>query len=177
MWLLACCVLAVAASGDKCQTYPGVDVRAPKHFDEVNSTSPAECCDACGSTSRCVFWAFKASDVPNGNACKRFDSLPTKNTTSSAFVSGSAPPPGPPPPPSQVRLKVTGSQLIDPSGKAVRLTGFNWPLEHVHPGDGQMMLDKMPGVNVARLIGVLWDNSPARSDCYTDTSPFFKESW
>jgi hypothetical protein len=71
---------------------------------------------------------------------------------------------------------VTGNKLIDPSGKSIRLTGFNWPLEHVHDGDGQMMLDKMPAVNVARIVGVLWDNSPSKSDCYTDTSPFFKES-
>ena len=58
----------------------------------------------------------------------------------------------------------------------VRLTGFNWPLEHVKAEDGGMMVQKMPGVNVARLIGVLWDNSNSKSDCYTDTAPYFKES-
>jgi hypothetical protein len=75
-----------------------------------------------------------------------------------------------------VRLKVTGNKLIDPSGKSLRLTGFNWPLIHVHEGDGQLMLDKLPGSNVARLVGVLWDNSDSSSDCYMDTPPYFKES-
>lgn len=39
-----------------------------------------------------------------------------------------------------LRLRVNGSNLIDPtSGQPVRLTGFNWPLEHVHDGDGAYM--------------------------------------
>jgi hypothetical protein len=74
-------------------------------------------------------------------------------------------------------LKVTGSQLIDPSGKAVRLTGFNWPIEHVHDGDGKMMADKLQGANLARIIGVLWKNgNDPRKDCYQDAAPYFKES-
>eukprot|EP00041_Stephanoeca_diplocostata_P027898 m.778831 g.778831 ORF g.778831 m.778831 type:complete len:397 (+) comp23273_c0_seq11:557-1747(+) len=111
-----------------------------------------------------------------GIACKLFASMPTKNITNLDFVSGAAPPAAPPPPPSTVRLHIQGHQLFDHTGSAVRLTGFNWPLEHVHPGDGKLMLRKLRGANVARIIGVLWDNSDSPTDCYTDTAPYFKET-
>jgi hypothetical protein len=47
-------------------------------------------------------------------------------------------------------------------------------LIHVHDGDGQMMLDNLDGVNVARLVGVLWDNS-VETDCMTETPPYVSD--
>lgn len=29
---------------------------------------------------------------------------------------------------------------------------------------------------MARIVGVLWDNSDSKQDCYSDQAPFFKES-
>jgi hypothetical protein len=151
-------------------------------MDEVNATDVDGCCKACGASESCVFWSFKASDVPNGIACRRFATMPITNSTSSSFVSGSAPPPPaptpppPPPPPSQVRLKVSGNQLLEPNGKPIRLVGFNWPIIHVHDGDGQLQMDHLPGANVARIVGVLWDNSASSTDCYSDTAPFFRDA-
>ena len=78
-----------------------------------------------------------------------------------------------------LRLKVEGSKLIDPrTGKPVRLTGFNWTSKYIRNNDGQIMQKVLPGANVARIIGVLWDNTPQNPnlDCMTDTYPFWKES-
>ena len=58
--------------------------------------------------------------------------------------------------------------IICGEGQEIRLTGFNWPLEHVHPGDGALMKQHLPKTNLARIIGVLWDNSHSTSDCMTE---------
>ena len=60
-----------------------------------------------------------------------------------------------------LRLAVNGSSLLDPSngGTPIRLTGFNWVLTHLHEGDGAYMRSLMPDANVARIVGVLWDDS------------------
>ena len=39
----------------------------------------------------------------------------------------------------------------------------------IFDGDGQLMIDHLPNANVARIVGVLWDDSAAPSDCYSDT--------
>ena len=78
------------------------------------------------------------------------------------------------------RLVVAGSSLVDPStGKKVRLTGFNWPIQHVHSGDGAFQRKLLPGANVARVVGLLWDNAGVgggRGDCMSDVSPFITQS-
>ena len=39
------------------------------------------------------------------------------------------------------------------------------------------MKDALSGVNVARFVGLLWDNSDSSSDCMTNEPPYyFKES-
>ena len=40
-----------------------------------------------------------------------------------------------------LRLRADGGQLIDPSGKPIVLTGFNWVLasHHIHEGEGKFM--------------------------------------
>mmetsp|Transcript_75269 Transcript_75269/g.214083 ORF Transcript_75269/g.214083 Transcript_75269/m.214083 type:complete len:410 (-) Transcript_75269:414-1643(-) len=76
-----------------------------------------------------------------------------------------------------LRLTVSGSQLLDPiTGEDVRLTGFNWVLNHLHEGDGTYMQSLMPGANAARIVAVLWDDSTSSSDCMTNVAPYFKES-
>ena len=176
-FMVISCVIEMAWSQqrthlDSCPVVQGLDVRSPRHFGEVNTTSAQYCCKACGSSQECQFWSFKASDVPQGHACRLFATLPKANRSEASFVSG----PKPPPSPSDIRLHVEGSNLIDPQGKIVRLVGFNWPLEHVHLGDGAVMREKLPGVNLVRLVGVLWDNSKSASDCYSDQFPYFKDS-
>lgn len=57
--------------------------------------------------------------------------------------------------------------------------GCNWQLQHVQAApfnDGALMRRLMPGANVVRVVGVLWDNSGSREDCMTDTPPhYFRE--
>eukprot|EP00729_Bicosta_minor_P009214 gene9214-24024_t len=81
----------------------------------------------------------------------------------------------PPRPPA--RLTVNGSTLLDPAGKTIRLTGFNWQLGRTAPNEGDVMRQVMPGANVARLVGVLWDNNDPpnhpSSDCMTNEPPHY----
>ena len=44
--------------------------------------------------------------------------------------------------------------IIWGASQAIRLTGFNWPLEHVHTGDGALMKQQIADTNLARIIGV-----------------------
>lgn len=74
------------------------------------------------------------------------------------------------------RLTVNGSQLLDPSGNTVRLTGLNWQYKETGHQPGTMMNQVMPGANVARLVGIMWDNTfplsvHYTSDCYLPNSP------
>lgn len=142
----------VASVVRACAVATGVECEEPKHKDEVASLTDHDCCSACGNTSWCKFWSFKPSDVAKGIACRRFDSRPLRNRSSADFVSGAAPPAAVPSP-STVRLTINGTQLIQPDGIPVRLVGFNWPLEHVHPGDGSLMRSKLPHSSVARIVG------------------------
>lgn len=76
-------------------------------------------------------------------------------------------------------MKVQGSKLIDPrTGKAVRLTGFNWTSKYIRSNEGQIMNKVLPGANVARIIGMLWDNTPENTnlDCMTNKAPYWKDS-
>ena len=80
-----------------------------------------------------------------------------------------------------LRLRVDGAQLIDPSGKPIVLTGFNWVLaaHHIHEGEGKFMKSILPGTNVVRLVGILWDNeSPPQpgTDCMTNAPPYFDDA-
>eukprot|EP01047_Picozoa_sp_COSAG01_P013920 COSAG01_NODE_666_length_14393_cov_8.519029_5_plen_566_part_00 len=162
------------------------DHNQPKAFDEVNATSIAECCDRCGAEPRCQFWAFKATDVAKGIACRRYPSRPMRNKTSGDFVSGARPPlaPAPPSPPGMpARLRINGSQLLLPDGVTpVRLVGFSWVLHHIHDNDGALMQTQLPGTNVARVVAVLWDNSNgpdgqlAKADCLMNVAPYFKDT-
>ena len=43
-------------------------------------------------------------------------------------------------------LTVNGSTLLDPAGKTIRLTGFNWQLGRTAPNEGDVMRQVMPGV-------------------------------
>eukprot|EP01065_Artemidia_motanka_P006723 TRINITY_DN13281_c0_g1_i1.p1 TRINITY_DN13281_c0_g1~~TRINITY_DN13281_c0_g1_i1.p1 ORF type:complete len:415 (+),score=78.16 TRINITY_DN13281_c0_g1_i1:181-1425(+) len=78
------------------------------------------------------------------------------------------------------RLSVNGSQLFDPEGHVVRPVGFNWVENHLShvTEDGKLTKAKLPGANAARLVLVLWDNTPQypNRDCMTDVAPFWKES-
>jgi len=57
------------------------------------------------------------------------------------------------------RLRVSGSQLFDPlTNKPVRLTGFNMG-GTFHGNDTAFMREILPGANVVRLVGLLWDNA------------------
>eukprot|EP00040_Diaphanoeca_grandis_P034056 m.209675 g.209675 ORF g.209675 m.209675 type:complete len:499 (+) comp33048_c0_seq4:288-1784(+) len=159
-----------AAGGATCLVAPSIECKEPPHFDEVNASDVDGCCAVCDSDPKCIFWSFKASDISNGIACKKFDSMPTLNKTDSEFISGSVQHRA-----STVRLRINGSRVIDNNGNDIRLVGLNWPLIHVHDGDGELMKQTLPGVNMARIIGVLWDNSHAKSDCMTDTAPYFND--
>jgi hypothetical protein len=80
-----------------------------------------------------------------------------------------------------LRLKVDGGQLIEPSGKPIVLTGFNWVLSanHIHAGEGKFMKSVLPNTNVVRLVGILWDNeNPPQpgTDCMTSTPPYFDDA-
>eukprot|EP00493_Phyllostaurus_siculus_P003767 UN03782 len=68
-------------------------------------------------------------------------------------------------------LKIQGKDLVNEEGKIVRLTGFNWVLSHVHANDGAYMKSLMPNATVARVVGILWDNS--NHDCYSPNPPNF----
>mgnify|MGYP002632450288 CR=1 FL=1 len=68
------------------------------------------------------------------------------------------------------RLTVNGSQLIDPSGKSVRLRGFNWQTGRQQPGDGALMHTVAPGANMVRLVGVLWGNTRSYQESVTTTA-------
>ena len=88
--------------------------------------------------------------------------------------------PGPaaPAPQAARRLTVAGSKLYDPDGQPIRLTGFNWQIGRTVPGEGRVMRAHAPGANVARLVGVLWDNSDPASghpsaDCMTQRPPHY----
>lgn len=74
------------------------------------------------------------------------------------------------------RLTVSGSKLIDPSGKSVRLTGFNWQIGRTGNDPGQLMRQLAPNATVARLVGVLWGNTHPlqhhpNKECMTHTPP------
>ena len=78
------------------------------------------------------------------------------------------------------RLTVRGSQLIDPEGKNIRLTGFNMAGDF-HGNDTAVMRSLLPGANVVRLVGLLWDNAEdgegnpdPMHDCKTETEPYIK---
>ena len=72
---------------------------------------------------------------------------------------------------------VNGSQLLDPVGSPVRLTGFNMNGGKLRGDDAAEMRRVLPGANVVRLVGLLWDNQEDRaSDCMTDTPPFISEN-
>ena len=76
------------------------------------------------------------------------------------------------------RLTINGSKLYDPSGASIRLQGFNWQIGRTAPNDGALMKSLIPEANVARLVGVLWDNSvpkhtPSTDDCMTQTPPHY----
>jgi hypothetical protein len=167
-----------------CTVVAGVEGKLPHRFDETAARDVGECCASCGSEPRCKFWSFKASDVEKGIACRRFASVPTQNQSSSAFVSGATPPPT-----AAVRLRVSGAQLLDPSGAQVRLVGFNWPPKSIYgstyKSDAVLMKQQLPRANLARIVGVLWDNARvgntgdgplASGDCMTDQPPYWKES-
>jgi hypothetical protein len=167
-----------------CRVQAGVECKQPRYYDEVEAADPGECCQRCGEDEQCKFWTFKASDVGSGNPCQRFASTPVVNKSSSSFVSGSAPD-MPPSSASKVRLRVSGPKLLDQQGHEVRLVGFNWQLNHVQSApfsDGDLMKKVLPSANLARIVGVLWDNSRdatgklSGNDCMTDTAPFWKES-
>ena len=77
---------------------------------------------------------------------------------------------------SAIRLRVNGSRLIDSaSGNVTRLTGFNWQLVHLQDGDGAQMRQLLPGTNVVRLIGILWDGGEGKADCKQELAPFITE--
>jgi hypothetical protein len=166
-----------------CSAVDGIEGKLPPHFDETDAKDTGECCASCASESRCKFWSFKAADVSKGIACRRFAAVPTKNQTSAQFVSGRAPPR------SVARLRVSGAQLLDPSGKPIRLSGFNWPPRAIYgsayDGDAELMQRQLPRANLVRMVGVLWDNARlddrgdrplAPGDCMTEEPPYFKES-
>lgn len=168
--LLGTCVDMEAADGPAtCAVAAGLECTKPRHYDEVNATSPGDCCDWCIGDPRCVFWSFKASDVPVGISCRRFDTMPVQNRSSSSFTSGSVDRGASNH--TGLRLRVDGHRLRLPNGTIVRPVGMNWPLEHVMSGDGATMRAHIPEANVVRIIGVLWDNSPASSDCMSQTAP------
>lgn len=67
------------------------------------------------------------------------------------------------------RLRVNGSTLLDPDGNSIRLTGFNWQTRRIGDEPGALMRKIVPRANVARIVGVLWDNSKPLdpvNDCY-----------
>lgn len=68
------------------------------------------------------------------------------------------------------RLRVEGSQILDPDGNNFRPVGFNWVMKYVYEGDGKIMKEKLPGANAVRLIGMTWKNSPENPnmECYQD---------
>ena len=148
-----CAGLPVPPTGAVCATVAGVEGKLPHRYDETDAKDAGDCCASCGSdATRCRFWSFKASDVPNGNACRRFDAIPTQNQSSGAFVSGAAPPAAAH---SSVRLRVSGDQLLDPSGSRVRLTGFNWPPKAIfgssYSEDAALMRQQLPKANMVRM--------------------------
>ena len=75
-----------------------------------------------------------------------------------------SPPPSRPSTPPR-RLTIDGHRLLDPEGRELRLTGFNWNAISVAPyeGDGRIMQRTLPGVNLARIVGIKWGN-----DCPLD---------
>eukprot|EP01052_Picozoa_sp_SAG31_P014134 SAG31_NODE_868_length_11355_cov_4.658582_8_plen_224_part_00 len=152
-------------------------VREVRDFDREKYGTNRESVSPCRS--------FKPSDVSKGIACRRFASVPTKNQSSAGFISGSAPPTRP----VARRLRVSGPQLLDPDGKPIRLSGFNWPPKSIYgstyEGDAELMKHQLPRANLVRIVGVLWDNARlddsgdrplAPGDCMTDQPPYFKES-
>lgn len=172
-------ILFVVSAGNCPTIEEKVEYKLPHHYKEVNSSSTDDCCNACCQESKCQSWSFKASDIPKGISCRLLPGIPTQKKNDSAFssgLSGPAPPtPVPPPTPAPLRLKVKGSQLLDPSGNPIRLVGFNWQLGRIRDNEGAIMKNILPGSNVARVVGVLWDNSNSKSDCMTNVSPYFKD--
>jgi hypothetical protein len=173
------------AAAPPCEQVVGVDVTSPHHYSETNASDASGCCASCGADlPRCRYWSFKPSDVPKGIACRRFGSPPTHNRSASpgSWVAGMPPPARPPPPPqpSPVRLKVDRGQLKDArTGVAVRLVGFNWNIggHMARSDDGVLMKSVLPATNLARIVGLLWDNSNGASDCMTAAGPpYFKET-
>ena len=76
------------------------------------------------------------------------------------------------------RLTINGTSLFEPSGSAIRLQGFNWQLGRTTTADGALMKKLIPEANVARLVGIFWDNSDPKSghptsDCMTQTPPHY----
>lgn len=65
------------------------------------------------------------------------------------------------------RVAVDGSRLVDPDGRRFRPTGFNWPTEHFHEGDGATMTRYLPGANAQRLVALKWDDATGSGDCMT----------
>jgi len=57
------------------------------------------------------------------------------------------------------RLTVDGPRLLDPDGKPVRLTGFNWQIGRTGRDPGGLMRRQAPKATVARLVGVQWGNT------------------
>ena len=159
----------------------GVEYKQPSHYAEVNASDAQGCCSHCGGDARCQAWFFKGSDVSKGIPCRLLDAPPTLRRNSSSFDAGLSPPPAPtpPPPPSPPprRLSISGSKILDDSGAPIRLVGFNWQLGRTRDGEGAYMKSVLPAANVARIVGILWDNSANSNDCLTHAPPtFFKES-
>lgn len=76
------------------------------------------------------------------------------------------------------RLTVDGPRLLEPDGKPVRLTGFNW--QHGRTGDdpGGLMRRLAPNSTVARLVGVQWGNTHPlqhhpEKECMTMVPPHY----
>ena len=66
------------------------------------------------------------------------------------------------------RLLISGSEIVDPhTGEPVTLHGVNWWAEYFQAEDGLALKTELPGVNLVRLVGILWDNGNPRHDCRT----------
>ena len=77
-----------------------------------------------------------------------------------------------------IRLKVNGPNIVDPvTNDAIHLHGFNWILHDVESGDTATYRQYAPNANLVRMIGILWDDSLASSDCMTnDASEFMRRA-
>merc|ERR1712013_553806 len=66
------------------------------------------------------------------------------------------------------RLVIEGSQILDPqTGDPVTLHGVNWWSGYFQSDDGLDLETQLPGANLVRLVGILWDNGNPNTDCRT----------